>query len=177
MVPASCSTMSGTTGMPRGKQKGVLIICWGRSADGAKRGGAKYSGLQEGRPLPVEWGQRRRQGGGGSSAVPCGGWNSLCKSLEAGILGLQWRPWLQIRDMRSREREHWEGRNAAGHKCWTLQVSEQQGPQLSKCGEGGRGNGNNDQLPMCQTLYSELYRHLMQFSPQPSVGAIIIPIV
>lgn len=35
---------------PRGRQKGVLTIYWGRSANCAKSGGAKCSGLQEGHP-------------------------------------------------------------------------------------------------------------------------------
>lgn len=89
-----------------------------------------------------------------------------------------------VRDVRSRERrEHWEGRNAAGPKCWTLQVSEQQGRQFPKCREGGResyddDNGNDDRMPtVYQILYSELYRNLIQFSPQPYVGAVIIPIL
>lgn len=35
-------------------------------------------------------------------------------------------------------------------------------------------NGTNDRVPtVCRTLYLELYRHLMRFSPQLSIGATI----
>lgn len=62
-LPASkhhTSTISGTTRTTPtpGKQKGVLIVCGGRSANCAKRDGAKCSRLQEGDPLPMGQGHK-----------------------------------------------------------------------------------------------------------------------
>lgn len=95
MVPAPKYQHARYLRDPQRQTGGGAVVCWGRSANCAKRGGAKCSGLQEGHPLPMGWGQGGHQGGGGSSAVPCGGQNGPCKGLEAGMLGLQWRPWLQ----------------------------------------------------------------------------------
>ena len=65
--------------------------------------------------------------------------------------GAAWRPWLQSQGREERRVGRALGGQKCGHlECWTLQTSEQQGPQIPRWGEVEERdrydaeNGNDD---------------------------------